>query len=140
IGILGTDGIFRARRSAETVTAGDVVNYAAVVPATIEPNSEATLSINTWDGVRRYTSARQLYDFPLAVIVGLSADEQLAATRRDMHAYLWRASARSQLLILIIAVLGRMSQQLALSRSRAVEEQFAHAKRVQYLAYHDSLT
>jgi diguanylate cyclase (GGDEF)-like protein len=140
LGILGTDGVFRARRSGETVSAGDMVNYAAVVPATDEAGSEATLSTNAWDGVRRYISARQLYDFPLAVIVGLSADEQLAAMRRDMHAYLWRASAGSLLLILIVAVLGRMSRQLALSRQRAVEEHIANAVRVEYLAYHDGLT
>lgn len=140
LGLLGTDGVFRARRSGETVSAGDRADYAAVVPATDEAQSEATLSTNAWDGVRRYTRARQLYDFPLAVIAGLSADEQLAATRRDMRAYLWRASAGSLLLILIVTVLGRLTRQLALSRQRAAEEQIAHAERVEYLAYHDGLT
>ena len=140
LGILGTDGVFRARRSGETVSAGDMVHYAAAVPATDEVENAARLSTNSWDGVRRYTSTRQLYDFPLAVIVGLSADEQLAATGRDVHVYLWRASAGSLLLIVIVAVLGRMTQQLALSRRRAVEEQVAHAARVEYLAYHDGLT
>lgn len=140
LGILGTDGVFRARRSGETVSAGDMVDYAAVVPATDEAQSEATLSTNAWDGVRRYTSARQLYDFPLAVIVGLSEDEQLAVPRQNMHAYLWRATAASVLLILIVAILGRMSRQLALSRLRAAEQQVAHAARVEYLAYHDGLT
>jgi diguanylate cyclase (GGDEF)-like protein len=140
LGVLGTDGVFRARRSGETVSAGDMVNYAATVPATDEPRSEAALTTNAWDGVRRYTSARQLYDFPLAVIVGLSADEQLEATRRNMRAYLWGASGSSVLLILILAVLGRMSRQLALSRLHAIEEQIAHAARVEYLAYHDGLT
>jgi diguanylate cyclase (GGDEF)-like protein len=140
LGILGTDGVFRARRSGETVSAGDTVNYAAVVPATDDAKSVATLSTNAWDGVLRYTSARELYDFPLAVIVGLSADEQLAATRRDRDTYLWRAFRSSLLVLLIVAVLGYMSRQLALSRVHAVEEHIAHAERVQYLAYHDDLT
>lgn len=140
LGILGTDGIFRVRRSGETVSVHGMVNYAAAVPATGEGESEAMLSTNTWDGVRRYTSARQLYDFPLAVIVGLSADEQLASMRRDKRTYLWRASVSSILLILVVAVLGRMSRQLALSRQRAAEEQVAHAARVEHLAYHDGLT
>ena len=140
LGILGTDGVFRARRSGETVYSGVSVNYAEVVPVTDESESEARLSTNAWDGVRRYTSARQLFDFPLAVIVGLSVDEQLAAAQQEMRAYLWRASAGSLLLILIVMVLGRMSRQLALSRRLAVEEQIAHAARVEYLAYHDSLT
>ena len=89
LGILGTDGVFRAGRSGETVTAGKTVDYARVVPASNDDGGEAALSFNEWDGVQRYTSARQLFDFPLAVIVGLSADERLAATRRDMQIYLW---------------------------------------------------
>jgi diguanylate cyclase (GGDEF)-like protein len=42
--------------------------------------------------------------------------------------------------ILIIAVMGRMSHQLALSRLRAVEEHIANTARAEYLAYHDGLT
>jgi diguanylate cyclase (GGDEF)-like protein len=139
LGILGSDGVFRARRSGETVSAGDTVNYAAVAAMSAAEN-EATLSSNVWDGVRRYTTVRRIYDFPLTIIVGLSEDEQLAAMRRNKHVYLWRASAASLLLILIVAVLGRMSRQLALIRLREVKEQIAHAKRVEYLAYHDGLT
>jgi GGDEF domain-containing protein len=122
------------------VDAGDTAGYAAVVPASDAPVSEARLLTNPWDGMSRYTSAIQLYDFPLAVIVGLSADERLEATRGDMRAYLWRAAAASLLLVLVVAMLSRLSRQLALSRLRAVEEQVAHAKRVEYLAYHDGLT
>lgn len=141
IGILGTDGVFRARRSGETVSAGDMTDFSTVAAhAADETGTQALLTTNTWDGMRRYTRAHQLYDFPLAVIVGLAADEQLAATRRDRHTYLWRASASSALLILIVTVLGRMSRQLALSRQRAVEEHVAHAERVEHLAYHDGLT
>ncbi|MGZ3236153.1 MAG: bifunctional diguanylate cyclase/phosphodiesterase [Burkholderiaceae bacterium] len=140
LGILGTDGVFRVRRSGDAIFTGEIVNYAAVVPVADETESKATLSINVWDGVLRYTSAHQLYDFPLAVIVGLSEDEQLAATRQNMHIYLLRATAGSILLILVVAALGRLSWQLELSRQRAVEEQIAHATRVEYLAYHDGLT
>lgn len=140
LGMLGSDDVFRVRRSGDTVFAGDRADYSAVVPATDQEESAATLSNNSWDGVLRYTSARQLYGFPLAVIVGLSADEQLAAVQRNKQVYLWRAAAGSLLMILIIAVMGRMSHQLALSHKRAVEEHIAHAARVEYLAYHDSLT
>jgi diguanylate cyclase (GGDEF)-like protein len=140
LGILGTDGVFRVRRSGETVSAGERVDYAAVVPTSDESQGEATLSTNVWDDIRRYTTARKLYDFPLAVIVGLSEDEQLAAFRQNERTYLWRATAASALLLLIVAILGRMSRQLALSRRRVVEEQIAHAARVEYLAYHDGLT
>jgi diguanylate cyclase (GGDEF)-like protein len=140
LGLVGIDGVFRARRTGDMVTAGDTFDYASVVPPANEANGEATLSINVWDGVRRYTSARQLFDFPLAMIVGLSADEQLAVARRDRHSYLWRASGGSLLLLAIMLTLGRQSWQLSVSRKRAAEEQIAHAARVEYLAYHDGLT
>jgi diguanylate cyclase (GGDEF)-like protein len=140
LGILGTDGVFRVRRTGESVFAGDTVDYALAAPGADQPEAEATLSTNAWDGVRRYTSARRLFDFPLAVIVGLAEDEQLAAAHRNIRTYLWLATAGSILLILVAAVLSRMSWQLALSRLRAVAEHVAHAERVQYLAYHDGLT
>jgi diguanylate cyclase (GGDEF)-like protein len=138
LGMLGTDGIFRVRRTGEAVLAGDAVDYAAVVPDS--EDTEAVLSTNAWDGVRRYTSARQLYDFPLAVIVGLSEAEQLAAVTRQAHTYLWRAAGGSLLLALLVGLLSRMSWQLAQSRLRAAEAKIAYAERVEYLAYHDGLT
>jgi len=140
LGLLGSDGVFRVRRSGDTVSAADRTDYTAVVSATDQEESASTLSTNAWDDVRRYTSAREIYGFPLAVIVGLSADEQLAPVERNKHVYLWRAAVGSLVMILIIAVMGRMSHQLALSRQRAVEEHIAHAARVEFIAYHDSLT
>ncbi len=140
LGIVGIDGVFLARRTGEDVSAGDTIDYAAMVPAPDQAGREALLSVNAWDGVPRYTSARQLSEFPIAVLVGLSADEQLAAMRKSVHAYLGRAIAGSLVLILIAVVLSRMSRQLATSRLRAVEEQLAHASRIEYLAYHDGLT
>lgn len=140
LGILGADGIFRARRSGETVSAGDKVDYAAVVPATEDAEVEAALSTNAWDGVQRYTSASELYDFPLAVIVGLSQAEQLAVAQRNSRVYLWRAGIGSVLVVLLSALLGRMSWQLSQGRLRESEATVAHAKQVEYLAYHDGLT
>ena len=138
LGLLGVDGVFRARRTGEAIVAGDEVDYAAVVPDT--ENTEAIRSINGWDGVRRYTSARQLYDYPLAVIVGLSEEEQLASVTRQARAYLWRAAGASLLLVLFVSLLSRMSWQLLQSRVRAAEAKIAYAESVEYLAYHDGLT
>jgi len=141
LGIIGNDGIFLVRRSGKTVTANDRSHYTLpVMHAADEVKSETTLQTNAWDGVRRFTSAIQLYGFPLAVVVGLSADEQFAQTQRNKQVYLWRAAVASLVMILIIAVIGRMSHQLALSRRRATEEHIAHTARVEYIAYHDSLT
>jgi two-component system NtrC family sensor kinase len=122
LGLLGIDGIFRVRRAGEEVAAGDAVDYAAVVMPDTE-NTNAVLSDNGWDGVRRYTSARQLYDFPLAVIVGLSEEEQLTAVTQQAHTYIWRAAGGSLALMLLMGLLARMSWQLGQSRLRAAETQ-----------------
>lgn len=139
LGLLGTDGVFRARRSGDSVSAGDRVDYASVV-SSAEAQDRVGLASSAWDGVRRYTSARQLYDFPLAVVVGLSAEEQMAGAERNARIYLWRAFAASLVVVLVVAALGGLSSQLARTRQRALDEQIAHAARVEYLAYHDGLT
>jgi diguanylate cyclase (GGDEF)-like protein len=140
LALLGTDGVFRSRRTGDRLTAGVTVDYASAVPGGDQGDPTVSLTVNSWDGVRRYTGAQQLYEFPLAVIVGLSEDEQLAATRRDVQVYLWRAAISSLLLVLLTTTLGRMSWQLARARVRENEANLTHAHRVEYLAYHDGLT
>jgi diguanylate cyclase (GGDEF)-like protein len=140
LGLLGTDGVFRVRRTGDAVTAGGTTDYAMAVPGAEERDPTVSLVDNGGDGIRRYTGAQQLYAFPLAVIAGLSEDEQLAATRRDAQVYLWRAGIGSALFMLLATVLGRMSLQLSRARVRENEAKLAHALRVEYLAYHDGLT
>jgi diguanylate cyclase (GGDEF)-like protein len=140
LGIIGTDGIVRARRTGDRFSAGEAVDYASLVPASDEGDPTVSLSDNSGDGVRRYTGTQQLFDFPLAVIVGLSADEQLATARRNNRSYLWRASIGSAMLMIFTTLLGRMSRQLARSRERENDAKMQYAQRVEYLAYHDGLT
>jgi len=140
LGLLGTDGVFRARRTGESLSAGDAVNYAATVPGADQGDPTVALTTSSWDGIRRYTGTQQLFEFPLAVIVGVSEDEQFAAAHRDAHIYLRRATIGSGLLVLLTTLLGRMSWQLARSRERESNAKLEHAQRVEYLAYHDGLT
>src|SRR4029077_12084164 len=86
-----------------------------------------------------WTVAHELYGFPLAILVGLSADEQVAAAQSDMRGYLLRAALGSGLALGLLVILGRMSWQLSQSRLRESESKLAHAERVEYLAYHDGL-
>lgn len=142
LGLLGTDGVFRIGRSGQTVAIGEVVDYRSVVPET-EADIDLTqvsLSDNSWDGVRRYTATRALYEFPLAVVVGLSEDERLLPAAAQVRGYLLRSAAASLALLALMAVLGRLSWQLQQSRQRAAQEQIEHAKRIEYIAHHDSLT
>jgi len=140
LGLLGRDGIFRVRRTGDLVFSGDAIDYASGVAEADADETDASVSTSSWDEVRRWASARELYGFPLAVFVGLSVEEQLAPVHAQTRAYLWWAVLGSILVVVVTALLGRMSWQLGQSRLRQGEAKVAHAQRVEYLAYHDALT
>jgi diguanylate cyclase (GGDEF)-like protein len=140
LAILGTDGVFRARRTGERISAGGRADYSALVPDQEVAATEVVLAENPWDDTRRYTSARQLFEFPLAVVVGLSEDEQLAPADAQARTYVERAAGGSLLLIVVIGLLGRANWKLARVRERESTAQVDHARKVEHLAYHDSLT
>jgi diguanylate cyclase (GGDEF)-like protein len=141
LGVLGKDGVFRVRRTGDAVNAGDAVDFAAVVaPNTGEEESSVSLTVNPWDGVQRFTSARELYDFPVAVIVGLSAAEQLTAASSDRRLYLQRGALGTALVIALTVVLSRLSWLLLQGRRREDAAKIANDARVEYLAYHDGLS
>jgi diguanylate cyclase (GGDEF)-like protein len=128
LGLIGDDGVFRVRRSGDALESGDLIPYESVVTTGDAPES-AKLTTDSVDGIRRWMIARELYGFPLAIQVGLSAEEQLNPARLEARRYLALASMASVVVILIMAILGRMSWQLVRSRARE-----------SYLAYHDGLT
>jgi diguanylate cyclase (GGDEF)-like protein len=140
LGLLGADGVFRVRRSGDAVVSGDAIDYAAAVAGADADDTDVAVTTSRWDGVRRWTSARELYGFPLAVLVGLSVEEQMGGAHAQMRAALGWAALGSLLVIVLTALLGRMSWQLARSRLREGEATLEHAARVEYLAYHDGLT
>jgi diguanylate cyclase (GGDEF)-like protein len=140
LGLVGTDGVFRVRRSGDAVYSGDALDYAAAVAGGDDDEKDAAVTRSRWDGVQRWTSARELYGFPLAVLVGLSVDEQMAGTKAQMRATLGWATLGSLLVVILTGLLGRMSWQLVQGRLREGETKLAHAARVEYLAYHDGLT
>jgi diguanylate cyclase (GGDEF)-like protein len=140
LGILGTDGIFRVRRSGDSMFSGDGIDYSSLLPKTNEVETEPQVARSSWDGVWRWSRAREIYGFPLAILVGLAKDEQFAAVQRASTGYIWRAASGSIGIVLLTALLGRMSWQLAQSRLRESESKLEHARRVEYLAYHDGLT
>jgi diguanylate cyclase (GGDEF)-like protein/PAS domain S-box-containing protein len=117
LGILGIDGVFRARRTGDSVFYAESTNFAAL--ASVPSDQAPPAMTNPWDNVRRFTSARQLFDFPVAVVVGLSEDEQLGAANQRAKGYLWRAAGGSLFLIVLLAGLGRISWHLAQTRIRA---------------------
>jgi diguanylate cyclase (GGDEF)-like protein len=140
LGLLGADGVFRVRRTGDSLFSGDVIDYASAVAGTDEDNTDVAVTMNSWDGVRRWTSARELYGYPLAVLVGLSVDEQMASAQRQSRTYVGWAALGSALVVVLTGLLGRMSWQLGQGRLRESETTLKYAERVEYLAYHDGLT
>ena len=120
LGLLNADGRFLVKRSGDQVSWGE---SAADVLAAIGDNANSRLLPNRWDGVERYTNARRLYNFPLAVVVGLSRAEQWEVFRRQKNQYIWGAAVASALVIIITLMLTRMSWQLAKSRMRTRKDQ-----------------
>jgi two-component system, NtrC family, sensor kinase len=135
LGILGTDGIFRVRRSGDSMFSGDAIDVASLLPKPDEAEAEPQVSRSSWDGTRRWISAREIYGFPLAIVVGLSQDEQLAPVKRDSIVYIWRAAAGSLGIVLLTALLGRISWQLAQSRLRESESKLEHVQQTAQSAH-----
>ena len=117
LGLIGVDGVFRARRTGDKLVVGDRADYAALL-GSAAPDA-VQVKNNAWDGVRRYTIAREIFDFPLAVVIGRAEQEELAAVNERARSYMWRAAGGSALMIAILLALGGLSWQLTRTRVRA---------------------
>ena len=139
LGLLGDDGIFRVSRTGERLSYGEAADR--VVAASQSAAVEPTMMLRDGaGGARRWIRTRQLYGFPVAVVVGLGVDEQLAGAVHDIRTYVWRAASASVLILVLSALLGRLSWQLVQSRIREREASLVNSERAEYLAYHDGLT
>ena len=117
LGLVGRDGVFRVRRTGDAIVTGDAADYDAV--AALARSEQAHLATNPWDGHRRYVAARELFDYPLALVAGVDEAEMLAPVEARTHTYLWRAVIGSAFLILLLGLLGRVSWQLGRTRVEA---------------------
>lgn len=141
LAVLDQDGVFIARRSGETTSAGESTDYSQIRFHDAEAlDVESNLMTNPWDGVARYTSALELFQFPMAVVVGLSAEEQLAAFYSSRESSLILAGVGSLVVIIVLGLLGYQNQQLLKARRRALDVERANLARVEKLALHDALT
>lgn len=125
LGLITDDGVFLTKRTGDKITVGQTVDrtpFMADQDADVG-NRGSILLTSSWDGVERYLNARQLYGFPLSVVVGLSRAEQMEDFQQQKHTYLWAATAVSALLIIVAVLLTRLSWQLAKSRRRTRKDQ-----------------
>lgn len=88
IALLGDDGIVRARRSGGNVLAGQDVLASPLLQHVRSMDHGAFEDVSTIDHVARFYAFRRLQDYPMAVVVGVSRDEALAAFRQRGHGYL----------------------------------------------------
>jgi signal transduction histidine kinase len=112
LSLIGTDGVSQVRRTGEAVFSGERIDYAGAVQDADATETDAAISISPWDGTRRWMSARELYGFPLAVLAGLSVDEQMGPAHAQTRAYLGWAALASAVVVALAALLGRMSWHL----------------------------
>jgi signal transduction histidine kinase len=116
LSMIGADGISQVRRTGDSMFSGETIDYAAAVQDPDAVETDATVLTSSWDGMRRWTGARELYGFPLTVLVGLSLDEQMAPAHRQSRAYMGWAALASTFVVVLTTLLARMSWQLAQSR------------------------
>ena len=121
LGLAGTDGLMRALRIGDQVSWGQRIELGHVAQETVALRRGAP------DGLARYTSVRRLHGFPLAVVVGLSRDEQFAPFEQGRRAWLLAAGAASALLLVVVGVISAWSWQLARARRRARRAQETYA-------------
>jgi len=123
LAMLGSDSVFRVLRSGENVSYGGRTGFGNSMGPDDAPPAAA---VSDWDGRARFTVARNVFEFPVTVLVGLDEEEQLAPVNARARTYLWRAGGASIALILLLTVLGRSSWQVAQTRleaNRALQEE-----------------
>ncbi|KQQ89047.1 signaling protein [Massilia sp. Leaf139] len=119
LGLAGVDGLMRALRVGENVSWGQRIELGS---------AGGGVSLHKGpDGVARYTSVQRLHGFPLAIVVGLSREEQFAPFEAKRQTYLLAASSATALLFLVVAVVAGWAWQLARARRRARRAQETYA-------------
>ncbi|RZI84219.1 MAG: hypothetical protein EOP38_09865 [Rubrivivax sp.] len=122
LALIGTDGVIRAKRMGEVITAGQKVDFKEAAPKADEPETTATLVSSPWDKVVRYTAARKFFAFPLAVVVAQSESDRLAPARAEAEKHKLTASIATGLLLLVTAALTFLSWRLAQGRKREKQQ------------------
>ncbi|MGQ4879104.1 putative bifunctional diguanylate cyclase/phosphodiesterase [Billgrantia sp. LNSP4103-1] len=140
LALLGASGNFLVRRSGDTIRLGERVDRDALLDGNSAHDEPARVRVSDWDGVRRYTVARPLFEFPVAIVLGLSQAEQMTAVEALERTYFWRAALISLIALSVLALLGRLSWKLRRTQARILDERLNHARRAEYLAFHDNLT
>jgi diguanylate cyclase (GGDEF)-like protein/PAS domain S-box-containing protein len=120
LGLAGLDGLMRALRVGDSVSWGQRIELGSAAGGAVTLHKGP-------DGIVRYTSVQRLHGFPLAIVVGLSRDEQFAPFIEKRRTCLLAAGGASALLLLVVAVISGWAWQLDRVRRRARRAQETYA-------------
>lgn len=140
LAVIGRDGVVRAMRTGSRVTSGDKADFSQVLPSGEEEAGEAALRSTPWGSEPHYIGARPLYGFPLAVVVALSESERLADARAAAHARNVRSGVVTLVVLGLAMALSVLTFKIQVLRDREQAERAETARRIEHMAYHDSLT
>ncbi len=121
LGLVGDDGVVRALRVGDRHSFGQHLDLHALQGQGGRPLR------GSWDGVMRYTAARQLAGLYLHAVVGLSEQEQMAGFHAQRRQLLWEAGVASAVLILLAALVWVCVWQGAKARRRIRRAQETYA-------------
>jgi diguanylate cyclase (GGDEF)-like protein/PAS domain S-box-containing protein len=121
LGLVGDDGVVRARRVGDKQSFGQKLDLAALQARRGVPVASRI------DGIKRYTAVRQLAGLRLSVMVGLAEQEQMAGFVAQRRQLLWEAGVASAVLILLAALVWACVWQGAKARRRIRRAQETYA-------------
>jgi PAS domain S-box-containing protein len=121
VGLLGTDGAFRAARIGDKAMQGDPMAFTAFQAWATAPPGETRVLDSPFDGERRIFSHQPVVGFPLVAIAGISEDEALAGFQRQRALYLGSAAIASVVLGGLAALLFLQGLRLQTSRRNDVQ-------------------
>ncbi len=140
LGLVGTDGVVRAAHGNGGNFHGVQIPLSELLSILAEvPGGVAAFEYPV-DGMKRYTTVREIDGFPLALVLGLSVEELHAQTLIDNRELRFQAVTLSTVMLALMAMLGYLGNQLQRSREAALLEQTAHARQLEHMALHDALT
>lgn len=140
LAVIGRDGVMRARRQGEKVTAGEDTHFEQLLAQGAEDAGKAALRAPPWDADPHYISARPLYGFPLAVVVALNKAERLADAYAAADARNLRSGFATLVVLSLTLALSALTRKVQVLREREQAERSEHARHIEHMAYHDSLT
>jgi diguanylate cyclase (GGDEF)-like protein/PAS domain S-box-containing protein len=119
LGLVGTDGVFRARRiGSEPATAPAELPKSTLANVASAPVGEFEAA-SAVDGVTRFFAYRTMNDYPLIVVVGRDSPDLLAGFEGRRVIYLGVAAAASLLIVVCFLVVTALAWQLKRSQQRA---------------------